>query len=543
MTRPEELTKNERLVWSTGAGTDVWEMFMAAKKGDIETAAQLLDKDPSLVRGAFQYRLPLTFAVQENQLAMAAFLISKGASPVNSGTNDNLPTMAADRGYTQMEKLLNEAVAGPGNDFSAGEAIAEAIRSRGLEAVKTLLDNSPQLLHAADKHSNQPIHWAVMTRQPEMIDELLQRGADINAKRKDGAAPVQLVNGDYNFRGWMKDFPIPPLEILAHLRAKGAYIDICTAAAIGDIDRVRLLLDEDPSLANRVSDYVTYYIGSGAPIKNAAARGHIDIVKLLLERGADPNLPEEGIAPRGHALHSAVCSGHIEIVRLLLNHGAYPNVDIESSADTLCAAIARDNKPIIELLCSHGAASAVHLLAYYGDIRTAAAVFAANPSLANDPYALECATTEGHEAFVRLMLLHQPKLAERIAVGVQVQGPDRPIKTRTIAELLFKHGMDANMQNWLGVRPLHRFAQRGDIENALIFLEHGADINARDEDICSTPLAWAAKYGRLEMVELLLKHGAKTNLPDDAAWTTPLAWAQRRGYEQIIGLLKQHNAA
>ena len=39
------------------------------------------------------------------------------------------------------------------------------------------------------------------------------------------------------------------------------------------------------------------------------------MVKLLLERGADPNIPEEGIAPQGHALHSAVCNGDIEIVK------------------------------------------------------------------------------------------------------------------------------------------------------------------------------------------------------------------------------------
>ena len=67
-------------------------------------------------------------------------------------------------------------------------------------------------------------------------------------------------------------------------------------------NRVRELLDQDPSLANRNSDYNSYYLGSGSPLKNAAAKGHIEIIKLLLERGADPNLPQEGIAPQGHAL-------------------------------------------------------------------------------------------------------------------------------------------------------------------------------------------------------------------------------------------------
>src|SRR4029077_13296995 len=130
-----------------------------------------------------------------------------------------------------------------------------------------------------------------------------------------------------------QDWTTTPAQVLVHLRDRGAHVDICTAAAIGDLDRVRELLNQDPSLANRVSEYVTYYIGSGAPLKNAAARGHIDVVKLLLERGADPNLPEPGIAPHGHALYSAVYYGHYEIAKLLLENGAYSNPPVESSAD------------------------------------------------------------------------------------------------------------------------------------------------------------------------------------------------------------------
>jgi ankyrin repeat protein len=330
--------------------------------------------------------------------------------------------------------------------------------------------------------------------------------------------------------------------VFDHLVNRGAHVDLGMACATGDIARVRELLDQDPSLVNRVSDYAGYYVGCGAPIKNAAAGGHLEIVRLLLERGADPNLPEEGIAPDGHALHSAVVRGHIEIVRLLLNHGAHPNVEVESSADTLSAALAtagysytKANAEMVELLCSHGASRAVHLLAYSGDVLTAAAVFAANPALAKDPEALANAASEGKEAFVRLMLRYQPDLPRQ----VQFPGWAVGAKTRELNELLFQHGMNPSAADWLGVTPLHHFARNGDVEKAALFLDHGADIHARDEDICSTPLGWAAKFGQRAMVELLLQRGAKPNLPDDPPWATPLAWATRRGHAGIAERLKQ----
>jgi ankyrin repeat protein len=538
MTQPPALQKEEPLFWSTGLGTDVWQMFCAARDGDLEKVKKLLIKDPSLVRGAYDYRTPMSFAVAFDRLKVAECLLQHGASPVDSGTGDPLIQMARDRGLPAMEELL-ERVLNRHKGSEAGKQIAAAIRNRDFGAFNTLLDSSEEYIHAADDEGNQPIHWATKSRQPEMIDALLARGADINAKRPDGARPIQLTNGDYSYRGWRdvpEDWKWKPNDIYLHLVSKGAYVDICMAALKGDEVRVRTLLDLDPSLANRPSEYITYYAGSGTPLKNAAMAGRMAIVKLLLEKGADPNLPEEGIAPMGHALHSAAVYNHIEIVKLLLEHGAHPNVPIESSADTLTAALERGDKAMINLLCSYGAARSLDLLAYYGDIQTAAAVLKANPALADDVSALETAAGQGNEDFVRLIFRYQPDLAKRIAVGVESQSPQDAIKSRGLTEFLFQRGMNPNFRNWLSITPLHRFAERGDIHNAGLFLEHGANIDAIDEQQCTTPLGWAAKAGKTEMVEFLLKKGANASLPADKLWARPRAWAEKRGHEAVLAL-------
>lgn len=193
---------------------------------------------------------------------------------------------------------------------------------------------------------------------------------------------------------------------------------------------------------------------------------------------------------------------------------------------------------MIELLCSYGASRAVHLLAYDGDVQTAAAVFAAAPSLANDPEALANAAGEGHEAFVRLMLRYQPDLPSRMTFPAWSVGA----KTHALNDLLFEHGMNPSQPDWLMITALHQFARNGNVERARKFLDEDADMDARDEDLCSTPLGWAAKFGQLEMAELLMERGARTNLPDDPPWATQLAWAIRRGNTEMVELLQSRGA-
>jgi uncharacterized protein len=500
---------------------------------------RLVGENPALVRCQYVYRTPLYFAVRENRLDIAAFLLDRGADPFGLAVNDSLLDIARTRGHSEMETLLEARYAALHGASAQGEAVAAAIRERKADDVRRLLTDAPELLRAGDRRSNQPIHWAAMTRQIDLIDELLARGADIDARRHDGARPIQLAGGDYQYRGWRdvpKSVATTPSDVVAHLLARGAEYDICTAAHLGDVERVRSLLDQDPSLANRTSEYVTYYIGSGTPLPNAAARGHIGVVSLLLDRGADPNLREEGVAPHGHALYSAVYNGHLELARLLLERGAYVNAQVESSGDALSIALMKSDAKMVELLCAYGAARPVELLAYDGDTRTAAAVFAANPALADDPVALANAADNGHDAFVRLMLRCQPDLPSRIAV-------DRPwtigAKTRELTLLLFEHGMTPSQPDWLQITPLHHFAKRGDLGNAALFIDRGADLHARDEDLSSTPLAWAAKSGRVEMVEFLLSRGAKPSLPDDPPWATPMAWAVRGGHQDVANVLRR----
>ena len=336
------------------------------------------------------------------------------------------------------------------------------------------------------------------------------------------------MNRDYHFRGWRDvdaEAAATPEEVLHHLIAKGAEVDICTASYLGDIARAKQLLAEDSSRANRTVDYVSYYLGPGSPLRNAAVRGHREVVELLLAAGADPNLREEGIAPRGAALYEAVTAGFHDLARRLLERGADPNAPVESSADCLSRALQNHDQPMIELLQGYGAKRPIHLLAYYRDTDALAAM----PTIPPDPGAVASAAENGHEKFVKMIVERWPEVAGQVhCAGAETPG---------LTEYLFTAGMNPSHRDWQAVTPLHQQAGRGDVANAALYLDHGAELEARDDEWRSRPLGWAAKEGRLEMVAFLLTRGAAALHPGDETWATPLAWAERRGHHQVARLL------
>jgi ankyrin repeat protein len=466
MLQPAELKSDQPLMWSAGRGTDVWALFQACAEGDLETVQALVAKDRSLARAHYDYRKPLYFAVRENRVEVVRFLLEHDSNPMDLWMDDDPIEIARDRGYAAMERLLVDTLESKFNASAKGEAVALALRKHELKTMRELLDAQPDLVSKGDRRSNQPIHWATMTRQTKAIDELLRRGADINARRMDGARPIHLTNGDYFYRGW-RDVPrywlITPARVMAHLKARGAIIDLPTACHTGDIARVRELLQQDPSLANRVGEYEGYYLGAGAPLMNAATVGRMDIVQLLLDHGADPNLPEEQIAPRGKALYQAVFHGHYEIAKLLLERGAFPNPPVESSGDALWVSREfRPDKRMEELLLSYGAKPETE-----------------RPS--------EDWSAREHN-WLRISPLHQAARAGDV----------------TKAKELLDAGADLTARDeHIRSTPLAWAAKFGQLKMVRFLLERGAPKSLPDDPPWATPRAWALKRGHKKIAELL----------------------------------------
>jgi len=132
------------------------------------------------------------------------------------------------------------------------------------------------------------------------------------------------------------------------LRAAAEQLDVFEAAAYGDVRRLRELLDDDPELVNR------YAPDGFTPLQLASFFGQPAAAALLLERGAETNAVAKN-PMRVSALHSAAAAREPEIVRMLLDNGADPNAQQEGGFTALQAAAQHGDRDLAELLLDRGA--------------------------------------------------------------------------------------------------------------------------------------------------------------------------------------------
>lgn len=518
------------------SGEAVWGVITAAADGDVAALRRLLERDPRLSRAEYWYAPAIHFAVREGHADAVRLLLDAGADPEWNGLHDgSLIAMAGDRGHDAIAELLEQTrdrrgrIAAGRDDHPMHLAIAKG----DVNEVRRLLDADPHLVDVGNGAGAAPLHRAAGLGDFDLVALLLDRGANVHAflSAARGLSGLGTDLQAIDLAVWHGRRPAERERIARLLLERGATHDLTVAAALGDIDRVRQILDADPQ---RIRDARP---SGRRPLAAAIDSGHDEIARLLLDRGVDPTWPELA-APKGRALHVAASAGNVVMVELLLAHGADPNGDVESSGSPVTAAATPEIRAILE---AHGGVRDSYDAKWAeqdDDVRR----------VANDP-------REAHRIAPTFTMVvgdgRRDQLARLLDAGLRVPRVVTGCQTYLLAHsdmlrTLLAHGMSPDLMNWQRQTLLHFVCAQTDpskaIEQATILLDAGADISARDEEYRSTPLAWAARANAVAMVKFLLSRGAATNLPDDEPWATPLQWAERRRHHEIVAILKAHGA-
>ena len=135
--------------------------------------------------------------------------------------------------------------------------------------------------------------------------------------------------------------------LIGAIRSHVPEFDPFEAAAFGDVQRLGELLESDRASVAAASE------DGFSALHLAAFFGHPDAVRLLLRLGADVNVPGSGWMT-GTPLHSAASARHGDVVAVLLEAGADPNVRQSGGWTPLHSAAHNGDLPIITLLLAAG---------------------------------------------------------------------------------------------------------------------------------------------------------------------------------------------
>jgi ankyrin repeat protein len=470
-------------------------------EGNLGKVQELLANDPSLIsiidnRGKGSSRLPaLHVAIKYGHADIVELLLSKGAKPNERNIyGQGSLHVAAENGRANMVKLLVQYGAGindkdefrlPPLCYASNAQVAEALIANGAdvnwpdkrhatflhsiarsgitEVAQVLLAHGADI-NAKDNSGWTPLHSAASRGRKDMVEFLITQGADINAKDRGtkGKTPLNCAVTDE----WM--VPKGDRKATAELLlSHGADFTIYDVTWLGDVTRVRGLLEENPSLANDTSN--TYK----EPVLFAAIReGHSATAELLLDNGADLNVKDRYKEP---PLHTAAYWGHENMVALLIRKG----VDVNQKGP-------------------HGEL-ALHWAATKGHGQTAQLLVEAGTKI------------NTHTDKPRMDM---DGIAERNADVVR----ERLKSLATEEEQKQAQAMGSDLQTGLPIRfafaagdtALHSAAQRGHKEIVELLLANGADVNVTNR-WGQTPLHYAVVFRHEEVVRALLNAGADPN--------------------------------
>lgn len=262
--------------------------------------------------------------------------------------------------------------------------------------------------------------------------------------------------------------------------------DLVEAAKKGDVDAVRAALDAGIAVDAPEGEHVWCENALFA----AAGAGHLEVIALLLDRGAD--IHRKGPADMT-ALHSAVRDGRLEAMKLLLERGAPESERVLNDVIHVAKMTAKGHPDAPQILHDHRLAMVKP--AAKGDDAQAKLQVAAE---AGDLAALDAALEAGADACKRdgrgMEPLSWASLRGHVAV----------------IQKLLEAGADPNQETAQGWPPLGQAAGQGHAEAIRALIAGGADPN-RAFDGGRTALMCAAHGGRTEAVDALLEAGAEAS--------------------------------
>ena len=485
----------------------------AARRGDAESVRRLVAAKADVNEPQGDGTTALHWAAYNDDVESADVLIRAGAK-VQATTRNGAVTpllLAATNGSAGVVKLLLAAGADPNARSADGATpLMTAAASGSVDAVRFLLDRGADVNAADTARGQTALMFAAAADRAPVVAELLARGGAV------AAASTLVTLGGGGVRQGSNSAPAAPgspdrlnqykAARRARAMAMGGLSALHFAARDGQLNATRALVEggadvNQPSGADR-----------STPIVIAISSGHYQLAKYLLDQGADPNRAnDDGLAPLYATIEKQFAPvswsptrpvdqervTHIELIKALLARGADPN--------------ARLTKKLWFRPSDHDDVW----------IGTAGTTPFWRAAFANDVEAMRLLIVNGADPNITSLEGHTPLMA---AAGVgwtaNLHRTVADARVETV-KLCLELGNSINAVDAFSYTALHVAAYRGDNELVKFLVEKGARLDTRT--IFGTSVTDMANgfvaYSSLprvhpETVKLLVELGAPNPSPE-----------------------------
>jgi ankyrin repeat protein len=339
-------------------------LITAVKANDIATVRTLVKDASKINTPETDGTTALHWAVREDHLEIVRLLLANGADVKASNRYGVTPlALAAESGNTAVIELLLHSGADANEALPEGETVLmTAARAGHTDAVKVLLKAGARPDARESFHGETALIWAAAENHADTVRALLAGGTDVNGRsnkesyqrRNQGLTVLPL--GEWT--PLMYAAREGSAEAVGALTEGGADVNLkdpdgATALVLAIINSqfhvASILLDKgaEPNLADSTGMAALYaavdmhtlpwMFGRPDPVPRSNAVNGMDIIRKLLDKGANPNATLSGVLLQ--RLHTdgdvslgagstpflrAAKSGDVEVMRLLLQYGANP---------------------------------------------------------------------------------------------------------------------------------------------------------------------------------------------------------------------------